>query len=72
MLLERDLVRIDAATLDKYLELYANDDSITLSEIQYKAINKLFEIGYKNGFYDTEVKVEDYLIPTEYKELRNS
>jgi len=72
MLLERDLVRIDAATLDKYLELYANDDSITLSEIQYKAINKLYEIGYKNGFYDTEVKVEDYLIPTEYKELRNS
>jgi len=72
MLLERDLVRIDAATLDIYLELYANDDSITLSEIQYKAINKLFEIGYKNGFYDTEVKVEDYLIPTEYKELRNS
>ncbi len=72
MLLERDLVRIDASTLDKYLELYANDDSITLSKIQYKAIDKLFEIGYKNGFYDTEVKIEDYLIPTEYKELRNS
>ena len=72
MLLERDLVRIDAPTLDKYLELYANDDSITLSDIQYKAINKLFEIGYKNGFYDVEVKIEDYLIPTEYKELRNS
>jgi 1,4-dihydroxy-6-naphthoate synthase len=72
MLIERDLVRIDAPTLDKYLELYANDDSITLSDIQYKAINKLFEIGYKNGFYDVEVKIEDYLIPTEYKELRNS
>ncbi len=72
MLIERDLVRIDAPTLDKYLELYANDDSITLSEIQYKAIDKLFEIGYKYGFYDTPVKIEDYLIPTEYKELRNS
>ncbi len=72
MLLERDLVRIDAPTLDKYLELYANDESITLSEIQYKAINKLFEIGYKNGFYDEPVKIEDYLIPTEYKEIRNS
>ena len=72
MLIERDLVRIDAATLDKYLELYANDDSITLSEIQYKAINKLFEIGFEHGFYDTLVKIEDYLIPTEYKELRNS
>ncbi len=72
MLIERDLVRIDAATLDKYLELYANDESITLSEIQYKAIDKLFEIGYKHGFYDVPVKVQDYLIPTEYTELRNS
>jgi len=72
MLIERDLVRIDAVTLDKYLELYANDDSITLSEIQYKAINKLFELGHEHGFYDSEVKIEDFLIPTEYKELRNS
>ncbi len=72
MLLERDLVRIDATTLDKYLELYANDDSISLSDIQYKAIDKLFEIGYKHGFYDAPVSVKDYLIPTEYKELRYS
>jgi 1,4-dihydroxy-6-naphthoate synthase len=70
MLLERDLVRIDAPTLEKYLELYANDDSITLSEVQYEAIDKLFEIGYKNGFYDTLVRTKDYLIPTEYKEIR--
>ncbi len=72
MLLERDLVRIDAGTLDKYLELYANDASITLSPLQYKAIDKLFEIGYNHGFYDTLVKIEDYLIPTEYQELRYS
>ena len=64
------MVRIDAPTLDKYLELYSNDESITLSDIQYEAINKLFEIGYKHGFYDTLVKIEDYLIPTEYKDLR--
>jgi len=70
MLLERDLVRIDAATLDRYLELYANDESITLSDLQYKAIDTLFEIGYKHGFYDVPVKVKDYLIPTEYTELR--
>lgn len=72
MLLERNLVRIDAQTLDKYLELYANDDSVSLSELQYKAINKLFEIGYKHGFYDALVRAEDFMIPTEYKELRNS
>lgn len=72
MLLERDLVRIDAATLERYLELYANDDSIELSEIQYKAIDKLFELGNKHGFYETLVKVEDYMIPKEYNTLRNS
>jgi 1,4-dihydroxy-6-naphthoate synthase len=72
MLLERDLVRIDAATLERYLELYANDDSIELSEIQYKAIDTLFALGYKHGFYETLVKVEDYLIPKEYNTLRNS
>ena len=72
MLIERDLVRIDAPTLDKYLELYANDESITLSDIQYKAIDKLFELGYKHGFYDTPTKIEDYLIPTEYTEIRHS
>jgi len=70
MLIERNLVRIDAPTLDKYLELYANDESITLSDIQIKAINKLYELGYKHGFYDALVKVEDYMIPTEYEELR--
>ena len=72
MLIERDLVRIDAPTLDKYLELYANDKSISLSEIQYKAINKLFELGYKHGFYDTLIKAEDFMVPTEYADLRNS
>ena len=72
MLLERNLVRIDAPTLDKYLELYANDESITLSDIQYKAIDKLYELGYKHGFYETQISVEDYLIPTEYTELRNT
>ena len=72
MLLERNLVRIDAATLDKYLELYANDDSISLNPLQIKALDKLFELGYKHGFYDTIIKAEDYMIPLEYDELRHS
>ena len=72
MLIERDLIRVDAPTLEKYLSLYANADSVELSEIQYAAINKLYEIGFENGFYDTLIKAEDFLIPSEYKELRNS
>jgi 1,4-dihydroxy-6-naphthoate synthase len=72
MLLERDLIRVDHETLQQYLGLYANDDSIELSLLQYKALDKLYSLGYENGFYDELIKSEDYLIPSEYKELRNS
>lgn len=72
MLLERNLVRIDGQTLEKYLELYANDDSISLNETQYKAINKLFELGHKHGFFDAKIDAHDYTIPLEYTNLRNS
>ncbi len=70
MLLEKGLIRVDTATLDKYLDLYANDNSVKMSEIQYKALNKLFELGYKNGHYQNLIKAEDFLIPSEYEELR--
>lgn len=72
MLMERNLVRIDAPTLEKYLELYANDESITLSEAQYKAIDLLFELGYKHGFFDARIDPRDFMIPLEYTELRYS
>jgi len=71
MLIERSLVRIDAATLEKYLELYANDESISLSDIQFEAINKLFEIGNKHNFFDQKMDARDFCIPQEYTQLRN-
>jgi len=72
MLLERDLVRIDAPTLEHYLELYANDESVSLSPLQIQAIDTLYALGYKHGFYEQPLHVSDYLIPTEYEALRNS
>jgi len=72
MLLERDLIRVDHETLQTYLGLYANDDSIELSELQYKALDKLYSLGYEHGFYDELIKSQNYLIPNEYEELRNS
>jgi 1,4-dihydroxy-6-naphthoate synthase len=72
MLLERNLVRVDSSTLKTYLGLYANDTSIEMNEAQYRAINKLFEIGYNNGFYNQGIDAKDYLVPTEYEDLRNS
>lgn len=72
MLLERNLVRINGETLEKYLELYANDDSITLNETQYNAIELLFDLGYKHNFFDAKIDPRDFMIPLEYTELRNS
>jgi len=72
MLIERDLIRVDHDTLQTYLGLYANDDSIKLSALQYKALDKLYSLGYEHGFYDELIKSENYTIPNEYKELRNS
>lgn len=71
-LVDENLVRIEGATLEKYLELYANDDSVELSPLQYKAIDKLYELGLEHGFYETLIKAESFILPDEYTELRDS
>ncbi|WP_072682254.1 MqnA/MqnD/SBP family protein [Arcobacter sp. LA11] len=70
MLLEKGLIRVDADTLDTYLDLYANNNSVKLSEVQYEALDKLYELGYKHGYFENLVKAKDFLIPEEYEELR--
>jgi 1,4-dihydroxy-6-naphthoate synthase len=72
MLIERDLIRVDHDTLQTYLDLYANDESIELSDLQYEALDKLYSLGYEHGFYDEIIKSKEYLIPSEYKDIRNS
>jgi len=70
MLLERDLVRIDAPTLDKYLDLYANDKSITMNDVQLEALDRLFQIGYEHNFYECPIEAENFMIPHEYMDIR--
>lgn len=70
LLVKNKLVRIEGETLEKYLELYANDDSVSLSKLQYKAIDTLFELGHRHGYYNELIRAEEYTIPTEYTELR--
>ena len=71
--LEADnLVRISDEMLKKYLDMYASDASVELSDLQLKALDTLYDIGFKNGLWDTAIKTEDYLIPKEYEALRNS
>jgi len=70
MLLERGLVRIDEGKLQKYLQMYANEESIQMQPIHYKALDRLFWIGYEHGLYDCPIKAQNYLIPQEYKKIR--
>jgi len=71
--LEKDnLVRISSDMLTKYLDMYASDESVELSELQLKALDTLYEIGFRHKLWDTPLKTEKYLIPKEYQSLRNS
>jgi 1,4-dihydroxy-6-naphthoate synthase len=71
--LEADnLVRISDEMLKKYLDMYASDESVELSALQLKALDKLYEIGFTHGLWEAPVKTETYLIPKEYEALRNS
>ena len=70
MLIERNLVRVDDKTLDKYLNLYANDKSIELDEEQIESINRLYELGYKHNLLPKIDDIRKFMIPREYKSLR--
>ena len=67
-----NLVRISDAMLRKYLDMYASDESVELSALQIKALDKLYEIGYAHGLWSSPLKTEAYLIPKEYEALRYS
>ena len=71
--LEADaLVRISDEMLTKYLDMYASDESVELSALQLKALDRLYQIGFEHGMWELPIKTEEYLIPREYHELRTS
>jgi 1,4-dihydroxy-6-naphthoate synthase len=69
---DENLVRISDKMLTQYLDMYASDESVELSELQIKALDKLYELGYEKGVYFRLMKTEEHLIPREYEALRNS
>jgi 1,4-dihydroxy-6-naphthoate synthase len=69
---DEKLVRISDAMLTKYLDMYASNESVELSPLQLKALDKLYELGFEKGVFSEPLKTEDYLIPREYEALRNS
>ncbi|GAA8502700.1 menaquinone biosynthesis family protein [Helicobacter pylori] len=72
MLLERSLIRVNKERLKTYLNLYANETSTRLSEVQILAIDKLFELGYQHGFYANLLKTKDCLLTDAYLKYRFS
>lgn len=72
MLQQRGLFRVDDEKLEIYLNLYANDTSVTLSDAQFDALDLLFSLGYKHGFYSESIKARDFLIPQKYNDVRFS
>ncbi|MGP1450059.1 MAG: menaquinone biosynthesis family protein [Wolinella sp.] len=72
MLHERELLRIGGAELETYLNLYANDHSIAMDDIQIRALDRLFALGYEHGVYDARIEAEEFLLPLEYMKLRKS
>jgi len=67
---EENLVRISDELLNKYLEMYASVESIELSALQLKALDKLYDIGFRHGLWESPLHTEAYLIPKEYQTLR--
>jgi len=67
-----NLVRISDKMLSKYLDMYASNESVELSALQLKALDRLYELGFEKGLFSELMKTEDYLIPKEYEGLRNS
>lgn len=72
MLINQSLVRVDSKSLEIYLDLYANEHSHSMSQSQIQAINMLFSLGKRSGFYSEEIDVRDYFLPREYLEHRHS
>lgn len=68
---DENLVRISDALLEKYLNMYASDESVELSPLQIKALDRLYAIGFEKGVFSEPLKTEDYLLPREYSEYRN-
>jgi len=71
LLEEKHLVRISDEMLERYLNMYASEESAELSELQIRALDRLYSIGYEHGLWACPIRTEDYLIPREYSEWRN-
>ncbi len=71
LLEKQQLVRISDKLLDRYLNMYASEESTELSDRQLEALDRLYTSGYEHGLWECPIKTDEYLIPREYDEWRN-
>lgn len=67
---DKNLVRISDEMLKKYLDMYADDESASMNNLQLNALDRLFEIGYRHGIWECPISARESLIPVEYEEYR--
>jgi 1,4-dihydroxy-6-naphthoate synthase len=41
-----------------------------MNDTQLEALDRLFQIGYENNFYEYPICAEDFMIPHEYMDSR--
>ena len=70
MLTERNLLRVDGELLEKYLDMYANNQSLWLNNSDIESLNALYKLGYEHKIYSNLIDINDYFIPNEYEKDR--
>jgi len=63
-------VRVKGAKLEKYLSMYAGDESAELTPSQIAGLNALYRLGAERGLIPPIAPVENYFIPREYRKVR--
>jgi len=71
LLEEQNMVRIGDTMLERYLDMYASDASVELSDTQIEALDTLYRIGFEHGLWPCPLHTRDYLIPCDYLSLRH-
>jgi len=68
---EKSLVRISDEMLNRYIDMYADEESIEMTQKELEALNRLYEIGYEKGIFECPITAQEMLIPREYMEYRS-
>lgn len=70
--IRRSLPLVDAIESQRVLHSVLKDDKFYENEAQKNAVEFLFDLGYKHGFYSQKINFYKALVPCEYLDFRFS